>query len=369
MRTGRIEQPSPPDTTGGGCPRRCGRRRSGCRSARAPSANSRSRRTWPPWVWPDSVSATRAGTRGKMSGSCASRMTGASSVTLASVPRDRRRPRTCAGRALRRRDERHLVAEAGEPEAAAVLDEARDVVLVDGDAVALQHAPAEHGALARALGREVVPPVVVAEDGVHAERRLEPAQRLGPFLRRDGAGLELVAGGEVAEQHDDVGLERVGVLDDGADALGGHGRAAGVHVGDDADLELEIARPVGRGDAVARDLEPPASARRRSRSSTSRPCRRRRARASSGTCGGRCVSSVDALNVSSRQSRALAPRERTTTIVAASDEQMQPDARPCHLPSSRRRPAAGLSGGKGWKVCGAQRNAISTAWQLRQQRG
>jgi len=81
-----------------------------------------------------------------------------------------------------------------------VVAEAHDVVLVDGYAFALQHAPADHGALACALGRAVVPPVVVAEDGVHAERCGEPAQLLGPNLRRDGAGLELVAGGEVAQQ-------------------------------------------------------------------------------------------------------------------------------------------------------------------------
>ena len=154
-------------------------------------------------------------------------------------------------------EEGHLVAEAREPERAAVVGQTHDVVLVDRHALALQHAPAEHGALARALGGEVVPPVVVAEDGVHAERRFELAQRLGPYLRRDGAGLELVAGGEVAQQDDDVGFQRIGVGDDAADALGGHGRAAGVHVGDDADAEIEVARPVGRGDAVARHLQPP----------------------------------------------------------------------------------------------------------------
>ncbi len=98
-------------------------------------------------------------------------------------------------------EEGDLVAEAREPERAAVVDEAHDIVLVHGHALALQHAPAEHRALAGALGSLIVPPVVVAEDGVDAERRLELAQRLGPYLRRDGARLELVAGGEVAQQH------------------------------------------------------------------------------------------------------------------------------------------------------------------------
>ena len=82
---------------------------------------------------------------------------------------------------------RDLVAEAGEPEGVAVLVDAGDVVLVDGDADALQHAAAEHGALAGALGLEVVPPVVIAEHGMHAERRLELAQRLRPRPRRGTA--------------------------------------------------------------------------------------------------------------------------------------------------------------------------------------
>ena len=125
--------------------------------------------------------------------------------------------------------------------------ETHRVVLVDGDADSLQHAPAEHRALAGALGVQVVPPVVIAENGMHAERRLEDAQRPGPLLGRNGARLELVAGGEVAQQHDDVGLELVGALGDGADALGRHQRAAGMHVGDDADAQIEAGRPVAAG--------------------------------------------------------------------------------------------------------------------------
>ena len=109
-------------------------------------------RTWPPWVWPESVSETRAGTRGKMSGSCASRITGASSRDLGQRAIEIVHALETARAALAAAvDEGQLVAEAGEPETAAVLDEAHDVVLVDGDALALEHAPAEHGALARAL--------------------------------------------------------------------------------------------------------------------------------------------------------------------------------------------------------------------------
>ncbi len=193
-----------------------------------------------------------------MSGSCASRMTGASSVILASVPGRSSTPTNLRKRLLAPAgDEGDLVAEAGEPEGVAVLADAGDVVLVDGDADPLQHAPAEHGALAGALRVQVVPPVVIAEHGMHAERRLQLAQCLRPRLGRDGAGLELVAGGEVAEQDDDVRFELVGVLGDGGDALGRHDRPAGMHVGDHADLEVEAARPVGGRDAIARHGQAP----------------------------------------------------------------------------------------------------------------
>ena len=143
-------------------------------------------------------------------------------------------------------DEGHLVAEPGQPERTAVLVEAHHVVLVDGDADGFQHAPAEHRALAGALGVQVVPPVVIAENGMHAERRPEDAQRIGPLLGSNRAGLELVAGGEVAQQHDDVGVELVGALGDGADALGRHQRTAGMHVGNDADAQIEAGRPSRR---------------------------------------------------------------------------------------------------------------------------
>jgi hypothetical protein len=108
------------------------------------------------------------------------------------------------------------------------------------------------------LRGEIVPPVVVAEDGMHAERRPELAEDSGPLLGRHLARLELVARRKIAEQHDDVGGERVGLVDDGFDAVERHGGPARVHVGDDADREVEAAGPIRRRDGMARNLEPPA---------------------------------------------------------------------------------------------------------------
>ncbi len=213
-------------------------------------------RTWPPCVCPESVSDTRSGTRVKISGSCARRHDGRLICDLGERARQivdafEPAPRPLAAAA----DEGHLVAEPRQPERTAVLAEAHHIVLVHGDADSFQHAPAEHRALTGALGVQVVPPVVIAENGMHAERRLEDAQRIGPLLGSNGARLELVAGGEVAQQHDDVGVELVGPLRDGADALGRHQRTAGMHVGNDADAQVEAGRPSRRRYIVACDTQ------------------------------------------------------------------------------------------------------------------
>ncbi len=74
-----------------------------------------------------------------------------------------------------------------------------------------------------ALRGLVRPPVVIAQHSMHAERRLELPERRRPF-----AGMNLLdefhAGDIVAEQHDDIGAERIGLRDDRGDAIGRHPR-------------------------------------------------------------------------------------------------------------------------------------------------
>jgi len=65
-----------------------------------------------------------------------------------------------------------------------------------------------------------------------------------------------VAGDVIAEQHDDVGVERIGLRSTNRlDALKRHPGIAGVKVGDGGDLELETGGPSRRPDMVARDAK------------------------------------------------------------------------------------------------------------------
>ena len=81
---------------------------------------------------------------------------------------------------------------------------------------------------------------------MHAERRLQPGQHRRPFAGGNEARDMAMAGDVVAEHDDDVGVERIGALDDRLDALQRHPGIAGMEVGDDGDPELEIGRPLRR---------------------------------------------------------------------------------------------------------------------------
>ncbi len=155
--------------------------------------------------------------------------------------------------ALRR--EGDLIRQACEPERATVLCEPHDVVLVDRYAGGFQRTPAEHRALAADLRLAVVPPIMIAEDGVHAERRLEPRERRRPAFCRHERPHVLVAGLVVAEQQRDVGLQPVGRLDDVGHALEVHPRFAGVEVGDERDAQARAVLPSGRREGVALDAQ------------------------------------------------------------------------------------------------------------------
>jgi hypothetical protein len=64
-------------------------------------------------------------------------------------------------------------------------------------------------------------------------------------------------GGIVAQQHDEIGAERIRRLNDGGDALRVHPWAASVQIGDCGDRQLESRRPLLGMQIVARDPEPP----------------------------------------------------------------------------------------------------------------
>ena len=149
-----------------------------------------------------------------------------------------------------------LIAEAREPEGASVLGETHDVVLVDGNAGRLQRAMGGCRPVPGLLHGPVHPIVVIAHDGMDAERCLEAREHLGPFARRNDARDLVNTRDIVAEQHDDIGVERIGAIDDALDPLQRHPGIAGMNVGDDGDLEREIRRPLPRGRVITGDAEP-----------------------------------------------------------------------------------------------------------------
>ena len=98
---------------------------------------------------------------------------------------------------------------------------------------------------------------MIAENGVHTERRPEARERARPFRRRDRAAHEAVVSHIVAEQQDQVRRQCVRVDDDPLDALEVHPRLAGVDIGDERDPKVQILRPPGQTGAVTRDVMGP----------------------------------------------------------------------------------------------------------------
>ena len=88
---------------------------------------------------------------------------------------------------------------------------------------------------------------------MNAKRCLQFRQRPCPFAGGNVLGHEAVAGDVVAQQHDDVGTQRVGHLDDGTDAFRRHPRAAGVDVRERGNRQLEARGPALKLQIVARD--------------------------------------------------------------------------------------------------------------------
>ena len=116
--------------------------------------------------------------------------------------------------------------------------------------------PANAARTVRGLGRNGRrPPVVIAENGVDAERRLETPQLLGPGAGRHIARNERMRADVVAEQHREIRLLGVGEIYDVADALLRHPWIACVNVGDDRDLEFEVLRPIAKRGRVFDERE------------------------------------------------------------------------------------------------------------------
>ena len=102
----------------------------------------------------------------------------------------------------------------------------------------------------------VVPPVVIAENGVHAERRPQAGKHARPLAGGNVARHLAVPGHVVAEHDDHVRLERVGARDDVLDAIERHPGIAGVQVRDRSDPEMQARGPFRRRNMIARNAKP-----------------------------------------------------------------------------------------------------------------
>ena len=169
-------------------------------------------RTWPPWVWPESCSETRAVTRLATSGSCAIRITGASSVTFASVWRLEIVDADAATAEAARRHRGKLIARpparTGDRPCSGVWSFCKP---------GMPTVPSARPAIVGPCPSRctvLLPRVVIAENRMHVPSRAFQSGKHACPLAGGNVTCHLVMSGHVVAKHDDhVRLERVGACD------------------------------------------------------------------------------------------------------------------------------------------------------------
>ncbi len=148
-----------------------------------------------------------------------------------------------------------LIAETGDPKRLIAFDETSDIVFENRNVDAVQRFTNADRAVAAHARQWTMPPIVIAENRIDAERRLENPQRLGPLIGKHGSGDEIMPGVEIAQNDRDVGLQRIGELANIADAPDRHPRLASVNIGNDGDLERKSCRPARRRHRIGGEIE------------------------------------------------------------------------------------------------------------------
>ena len=98
---------------------------------------------------------------------------------------------------------------------------------------------------------EIVPPIVIAEDGPNSERSVKPRQfgrpdRIGDSLVRKPVRRDIIA-----EQNDKIGAQQIGGIDHLPNVRQPHVGSAGVKIGDHRDGQLAANRPARRIERIA----------------------------------------------------------------------------------------------------------------------
>ena len=140
--------------------------------------------------------------------------------------------------------DRDLVADPGQPESLARLSEPERIIF--------HHRDIHRGERGSNPGN-VVPPVVIAEDGEGTEPRFEPRQLARPGRMRHALGHEVMRREIIAEQQDEVRRKRVRNIDHLPHPLEAHIRAARMEVGNNRQRQPLPRRPCGGPGTVVRD--------------------------------------------------------------------------------------------------------------------
>ena len=183
-----------------------------------------------------------------MSGSCASRITG-SSVRM----RDERAGQIIhAAKCCRPKPIGDLIAETRQPEAAG-----------RRAPTAPRRFASPECALCRARGArsDVVPPVVIAEDRIDAERRVQPGKLSSPDRMRHPLGYETMRGERSRRARPSDRCRAHWRHRPPAAPLAAHIGTARVQIGNDGDGETLTLRPGRRRDAVVGDHQSFAASR------------------------------------------------------------------------------------------------------------
>ena len=151
-----------------------------------------------------------------------------------------------------------LAAEAGEPDRPPAMRQPPHLVVHDRQAGGGEFLGRARQVAGAALRLPAFPPVMVAEHRMHAERRPRARKHLGDHAEARPVGDEAMIGEVVAEQHDEIGLERIGERDRARQPRQRGLRPAGMWIGEDRDAQRQVLGPVRRCDPVPHHAQPGA---------------------------------------------------------------------------------------------------------------
>ncbi len=149
---------------------------------------------------------------------------------------------------------RHLVAKSQQPEGRSAFLKSYRVVLEQIGAHQPKGSADASGVVGPILGQGTAPPIVVAENGVEAERRTQLRKRFAPSLwSHRGGGHD--SRGKIAQQYDDVRRQGVDDRDDFLDARDRRPRFANVRIGNRRDAQAKGGRPIGGANRAIGEVE------------------------------------------------------------------------------------------------------------------